>query len=385
MTAGLIILKILKVIGIILLSLLALLLLLLCVVLFVPVRYKAEAHFHDRLAAASVRIRYLFPLVNVCFDLGQSRSGEETQTEMSGGVRIFGIRIINFFPTEEEKAKIAEKKAAAERRKAEKEKKRRKNKKNRDTEETAPNGEVSEPLEDSRDEAALGKVKADSFEKSERADETDGFEGTGGAEGTDGFEGFEGFGDTAEADEDNEEYGRIEKIRLFLLKLGDIFSDVYDKLLKGLDFLTNLPDDVNARLDAFREQLCQLKKKLRRAVKLWEKPQTQEAFRKAKKAIFKILKAIRPRKGYLKAHLGFDDIATTGQIAGYYGMAIGMFYPLVGRTITLQPDFEQNIMEGDLMLKGHIRLCIFLRVLWLYLFDKDIRYLKKALKKGGFV
>ena len=109
---------------------------------------------------------------------------------------------------------------------------------------------------------------------------------------------------------------------------------------------------------------------------------TKRALQKARKALFKILKAIRPRKGHLKATVGMEDVALTGQIAGYYGMLYGMFYPFVGKHVTLTPDFERNVQEAEVFVKGHIRLCTFIRVAWLWFFDRDIKRLKAITKKA---
>ncbi len=361
MMAGLIILKILKILGIVLLCILALIVALILIVLFVPIHYRMEAGYRDKLANARVSVRYLFPVAEVYFSLRQSRQAQETETTLLGGVRILGRRIINFFPDEEEKKKIAEKKKIKEAKKAKKAKHKQR-------------GDEAQPQTKGRPwelhsgaEAALPEINADEriFITQTPCDDTD---------------------DVLKDDDPAEEdVGLLEKFRLFFLKLGDILADVSDKILRALAFLTELPDDVNQRLDAIKGKLGGIRKKVRYALKIWDKPQTKSAIPKAKDAILKILKAIRPRKGYLRARLGFEDVATTGQIAGYYGMAYGMFYPLVGKYITVEPDFEQNIMEGELQMKGHIRVCTFLKALWLYLFDKDIKYLKKALKKGGFV
>ena len=48
----------------------------------------------------------------------------------------------------------------------------------------------------------------------------------------------------------------------------------------------------------------------------------------------------------------FEDPSLTGKLFG----AICMFYPLLSETMRVTPDFTKQILEGDLHIKGHIRV-----------------------------
>lgn len=87
-----IVLLILKIIGIILLILLALVLLLLFLVLFAPFCYRAEGSYYGEKPYVHVRIRYLFPLLQIFVRL---RDGEP-----EGKVKLFGRTIYDFFAPE---------------------------------------------------------------------------------------------------------------------------------------------------------------------------------------------------------------------------------------------------------------------------------------------
>ena len=47
----------------------------------------------------------------------------------------------------------------------------------------------------------------------------------------------------------------------------------------------------------------------------------------------------------------------------------------------IEPDFENKIYEGNFYFKGHITVVSFLKVVWIVLFDKDIKRLRKILTK----
>jgi len=71
---------------------------------------------------------------------------------------------------------------------------------------------------------------------------------------------------------------------------------------------------------------------------------------------------------------GFDDPSLTGQLTGLFYMLL----PVGRYEIRLQPDFENTLYEGELHIKGHIRICHLARVGWKVFRDKEFR---KILKK----
>lgn len=79
---------------------------------------------------------------------------------------------------------------------------------------------------------------------------------------------------------------------------------------------------------------------------------------KARESIFRELKFLwkhsRPRKADLTLHFGFEDPSWTGQCMGILSI-LNVWYP--GR-ITLDPEFEQEIFEGTLYIKGHMMLAV---------------------------
>lgn len=96
-----------------------------------------------------------------------------------------------------------------------------------------------------------------------------------------------------------------------------------------------------------------------------------------KDEFIKILKAIGPNKIKGSVVIGFDDPYTTGQV-----LAIsGMLYPVFGEHIHIVGDFEHNICEIDLYMKGKIRLikliCVALRLYFNKELKKALAYLRR--------
>ena len=104
----------------------------------------------------------------------------------------------------------------------------------------------------------------------------------------------------------------------------------------------------------------------------------QAAFGRGMKELKRLLKFLKPKRFYLNIHYGFDDPAFTGKILGGFSI----LYPFVGKnTMNIRPDFEDEVYEGDFMLKGKIRMIYFVVIAWNLFWDKNIRTTYKHVKK----
>lgn len=93
--------------------------------------------------------------------------------------------------------------------------------------------------------------------------------------------------------------------------------------------------------------------------------------------VFSLLKSILPKKIRGNLLIGTGDPAGTGQILAFYGI----LYPLLGNHIDVVPDFEQQILEGNLLIKGKITIFKALKTAWIIYFNKDLRRLIKLFKR----
>lgn len=129
------------------------------------------------------------------------------------------------------------------------------------------------------------------------------------------------------------------------------------------------------------EKIASLKKKKDGYTKLMNNVRTKEALRVVKTELMALLRHLKPSK--LKGQLtyGTGDPASTGQHLGI----MSAFFPLYYDNIDITPDFENKILEGDIMIKGSIRLwsvgwCA-LKVMW----NKNVKITISRFKKisGG--
>lgn len=79
---------------------------------------------------------------------------------------------------------------------------------------------------------------------------------------------------------------------------------------------------------------------------------TKQAFRFVKQELQYLFKHIKPRKVKGELIIGFEDPSVTGQCLA----VSSMLYPLLGEKIKLYPDFENEVLEGHIQIRGHIRV-----------------------------
>lgn len=103
----------------------------------------------------------------------------------------------------------------------------------------------------------------------------------------------------------------------------------------------------------------------------------QETIRLILRQVLKAVKHILPRKISGQVKFGFSDPAKTGQILTY----ISPFYGMYAKTFKIEPSFEEEVMEGEVRIKGHIRLAVLLWIVIRIILNKNFRTLIKRLLK----
>ena len=97
--------------------------------------------------------------------------------------------------------------------------------------------------------------------------------------------------------------------------------------------------------------------------------ENKKAFRLAKRQIFALIRHVLPQKLEGKIHFGFGDPYTTGQVLTW----ISPFYGLYGRHVQVCPDFIEPCLDGELKLKGRIRLGTLIFLAFRMFQNKQIR------------
>ena len=101
------------------------------------------------------------------------------------------------------------------------------------------------------------------------------------------------------------------------------------------------------------------------------------SWKRIKQEMVRLLKFLRPKKLTGNLHFGFEDPSVTGKVLA----VLGALYPFYGEHIRINPDFENEIFEGDVLVKGNIRGVYALIIAWNLFFDKNIRTTYKELQK----
>lgn len=105
-------------------------------------------------------------------------------------------------------------------------------------------------------------------------------------------------------------------------------------------------------------------------------PTQRKAFAKVKKGIVTLLKKIRPKKLSAKIHYGFSDPYNTGKVLA----VLGILYPFYGEAVEIEPDFENQILEGSCYIKGRIRVSPFVGLLLKLVLAKEVRLAYRQIK-----
>lgn len=344
-----ILLMILKILGIILLSLIGIALLAVLTVLFVPVRYRINASKEDTIYAKA-KITWLCHAVSIV---------AEYQEKLLCKIKICGIPIYDLSKREEKSQKAAAKsRKKAGQRKAEKKKKnveakRQSNKieKQNVRADMIHGTLIEEPLEDSTsvnspndDKQSPDRSTQKTSLQSEAKSET---QSTG-------------------SDTENVPASLWQKIKLFFQKLKAL-------LRKILHFFQNIGYTFKRLCDKIKNIVNQLSY----YKEILERDETALAFQACRKQLGRLFRHLKPSKVRARVHVGMSDPAATGQILS----VCGMLYPLLGNSVQIVPNFEQEILEGNVFIKGRITVFVLLRTAWLLYFDKNIRQLIRLLKK----
>ena len=136
-------------------------------------------------------------------------------------------------------------------------------------------------------------------------------------------------------------FGRIEYLPEKLLNLAS-------RLLQTAFRLLELPCRLLEKLEQKIQAGRRLKRKWESVKKFFRSKMFREALLHAKKEVLYFLKKAAPKKVTGTVRFGFNDPALTGETLGI----LGMIYGKLPKDLSVQPDFEQEILRGDVRMKG---------------------------------
>lgn len=347
-----IILLILKIAGIVLLSLLGILILLVLMVLFVPVRYNISADYHSRLTA-NIKISWLLNVLRLKASYANDLS-----------VKAYAM-FFKIFDNNSDKEK---------------------KQKNKEGDKCIDDMYVADSSQETAGQYAAG-----------RQNETS---GAGNSQDTAvQVEALE-----AEKASRSSSKERLEEIH----KKADIKQHIESRSNnqhneddkhnrqsvsqphKKKDLIGRL----KAALNSVKDKLISIKSKFKKLLKAivdkkrsaWQKindlkviindEENKELVRLIKKELKELIREITPVKYDVNVRYGCEEPYMTGRILG----VIAVIYGITGVQFNITPEFEQKVLEGDIYMKGRVRIYrLLLIALRIY---KNNRFRKLVFNKG---
>ncbi|WP_461812059.1 DUF2953 domain-containing protein [Faecalimonas sp.] len=149
-------------------------------------------------------------------------------------------------------------------------------------------------------------------------------------------------------------------------KEKDSFANKFKKLFQKIKCI----------ISDFFDKIKLLREKKDKVVEFLKNETHQKAWKILKKEIIRTLKHLRPKKIKGKIRFGFSDPYLTGKVLAI----ISMCYPFYGNEIYVEPDFENDVLEGEVNIKGHVRGICFLVVVFNIFRSKEIRQTYKNMQ-----
>lgn len=386
-----IVLGILKVIGILLLILLGFVLAILLAVLFVPLRYEAEGKKTAEDLSGSGCVSWLLHSIRL--------TGSYDHRGFRAKLKLFGITVKSIGASEKKRkeegnGKGRGKKAEiegeeAEGRTSESEAWERPEGKREESEaRERPEGkrEESEAWEGKRAESEAWKGPEDRAPERGDSEERE-FDG-----GEMPFEHEKGWEDEdtllypmAKKEKSGfwKSFHPIRSLSLFLGRLWQILTALWEFIITLPSRvwelwwkISELLDEGESRGEALREGWESLKKKA--APFLQQEART--VYKRLLEHLRYLLRACGPRKikGWLRLGTGAPDV--TGALAG----AVYLILPACAEEFSFQPDFQEQILEGDIVIKGRIQVWCLAKTGFLLWRDQELRnWIRKVRAKGG--
>ena len=159
--------------------------------------------------------------------------------------------------------------------------------------------------------------------------------------------------------DDELEKSFFEKIVLILEKIFEFLINIKENMVKGLKKVQAIYEDIDYYLEAINDE------------------RNIEAFKLVKDKVLKVLKHLAPKKIEGNIHFGSTDPYNIGKMMSIYGI----LFPIIHDKIQVVPNYEKNIIEGNLILKGRIRIVTLLWAAFKIYFNKDVRRMIKVFNK----
>lgn len=393
-----VILLILKLIGILLASIIGMILLVVCLVLLVPLRYKIYGAY-DKDIYGKIKVHWLLHLIGV--------QVLYVNEKLTTKVKVFGVTVYDSSrPKKEKKVKEknperSKKKEQRQRRKTsdkkrktikkeqertEKQKKKtpgnqdKKTRKQRNLEKEAEEKQLisAEYAEDSCKEES-NKAETDLLEKQSGAEDKnkakkdDPKEKDRGIKIEDKRE--QGIAKdaieekTEETEDSDDEFKLWSKIKKIIKKIIQFFISLFRLPAKIKEYIVSFISKIKSKIEDINVMIQKIKKFISDEI-------NKDGFFYTLKRILDLLKHLNPKKLQVNFEFGFEDPYTTGVLLGGLSALVGFY----GERVKLIPNFEEEVLKGDILAVGRIRLVKLLSIGIKVILYKNNRQLIKNIK-----
>lgn len=179
--------------------------------------------------------------------------------------------------------------------------------------------------------------------------------------------------DALEAEEEFEKLPFKRRINWYKTKINEIISKCKEKWYNIKGFFTN-----------FRKKYDRFVKYAKHYYKLANLPCVKPALRRIKKCVVRLWKRVKPKKIRINLRIGTGDPQGTGKIFGYYCMVL----PFFKKNISFTPDWENEVYEGDALIKGRANAADLIAFAVGLLISKNVRrvfriIIREVTRKNG--
>ena len=296
-----ILLFLLKLIGIVLLVILGLIVLILAIILLTPIRYRIGASKYQTIQAEG-KVTWLFRLIEMVFKLD---TGAEEGKRLHLSFRIAWLKLYDNQKPKEKRIK------------------QKKTRKTKSKPEFKQSEKVIQAAKPEQPEAMVQPIKTEQAAEMKHEEKL-----------------IEGPKESA-----------VEKI----LRLAKNAANKILSLIRGVFSLIcsilGIPSKIMDGLEKLENFFTKLREKKEAFLAFYNETHNHQWFTAFWHRLKKLLLRILPRADRLYLHFGFEDPATTGQVLG----SLSILYPICGEKMELCPEFNEEILEGEVKCHGRIR------------------------------
>lgn len=296
-----ILLFLLKLIGIVLLVILGLIVLILAIILLTPIRYRIGASKYQTIQAEG-KVTWLFRLIEMVFKLD---TGAEEGKRLHLSFRIAWLKLYDNQKPKEKRIK------------------QKKTRKTKSKAESKQSEKVIQAAKPEQPEAKVQPIKTEQAAEMKHEEKL-----------------IEGPKESA-----------VEKI----LRLAKNAANKILSLIRGVFSLIcsilGIPSKIMDGLEKLENFFIKLREKKEAFLAFYNETHNHQWFTAFWHRLKKLLLRILPRADRLYLHFGFEDPATTGQVLG----GLSILYPICGEKMELCPEFNEEILEGEVKCHGRIR------------------------------